>query len=82
MFYLVIAMFKLTCPICDAEVILDEKSKLNDRITCTNCYAQLAFKKVRNKLELRCSLCPNDHKECLDDCERRISHLKQHDLME
>ena len=75
-------MITLNCPVCDAQVELSKHAKLNDRVTCSNCYAQLAFKKIKGKLKLRCSLCLDDHAVCNEDCERRMTHLKQMDLLE
>ncbi len=75
-------MITLECPICDTKIKLSKKTKLNDRVTCPNCYAQLAFKKLKGRLELRCSLCPYGHAECDEECERRMSHLKQKELLE
>lgn len=75
-------MIKLNCPVCDKLIELSGTTKLNDRVTCPNCYAQLAFKKRKSQLELRCSLCPEGHSVCSEECERRMAHLKQMDLLE
>ena len=75
-------MVVLSCPVCEAKVELPQKAKLDDRVSCLNCYAQLVFRKIKGKLELRCSLCPGDEIECTEDCERRLAHLKQMELLE
>lgn len=40
----------LKCPICEANIEISDKTKVGERLTCSNCYAQLALYKHRSKL--------------------------------
>ncbi len=66
-------MKKMTCPICETKIDLPDNTKIGERLTCPNCFAQLALYKHQGKDVLACALCKNptfDAAEC-GDCERR-----------
>jgi hypothetical protein len=64
---------KMACPICEVKFDIPEGAKPKERLTCPNCFAQLALHQHKGKLILGCALCKNpnfDPVEC-GDCERR-----------
>ncbi|MBN3033678.1 MAG: hypothetical protein JW873_06250 [Candidatus Saganbacteria bacterium] len=64
---------KLTCPICEFNFEVPDSTKPKARITCPNCFAQLALHDHKGKKVLACAICKNpifDPAEC-GDCERR-----------
>jgi len=66
-------MHKVTCPICETVFEIPQGTKLKERLTCPNCFAQLALYEHKGKKVLACALCKNpnfDPEEC-GDCERR-----------
>lgn len=68
----------LKCPICDYEIDLSDDIKPGDRITCPNCFAQLAFHHHRKKTFLACPTCKEeifDPANC-EDCDRRTEKKK------
>ncbi len=66
-------MKKMTCPICENPIELPESAKAKDRITCPNCFAQLALHDVHGKLVIGCALCkePQFDPENCGNCETR-----------
>jgi len=71
-------MLKATCPICEHSFDIPSQTKPHDRITCPNCFAQLALHHHKGQLVLACALCKNpifDPEEC-GDCERRREKKK------
>jgi hypothetical protein len=64
---------KLTCHICETAFEIPASAKPGDRLTCTNCFAQLGLHKVGGKFYLGCPMCKEEiftSKAC-GDCERR-----------
>jgi C4-type Zn-finger protein len=69
----------LKCPICEANIEIHEKTKGGERLTCPNCFAQLALYKHRGKLVFGCAYCKElvfDPAAC-DECERRHERKRQ-----
>ena len=66
-------MIKLNCPICENTIDLPDNSKEKQRVTCSNCFAQLAFYRHNGKPVLGCAICkePVFDPESCADCERR-----------
>ena len=63
----------LKCNICETDIDLPDNPKPGHRITCSNCFAQLALYKVKGKYVIGCALCKEpkfDPSNC-GDCERR-----------
>ncbi|OGC04770.1 hypothetical protein A2276_02220 [candidate division WOR-1 bacterium RIFOXYA12_FULL_43_27] len=60
------------CPICETKIKLSEETKIGDRVTCTNCSAQLQLTLDGARKRLRCAFCTKDLVECGPDCETRI----------
>jgi len=63
----------LKCPICETKIELSGDEKPGKRVTCANCFAQLALFKHKGKFMLGCAICKNplfDPGNC-EDCERR-----------
>lgn len=70
------------CPICETGIEIPDKTKGGERLTCPNCFAQLALYKRRGKLVFGCAYCKErvfDPAAC-DECERR--HEKRRQLIE
>jgi hypothetical protein len=66
-------MIKLDCPICENPLELPARAKEKERLTCPNCFAQLALYKHDGKYVLGCAMCAEplfDPGNC-GDCERR-----------
>jgi ribosomal protein S27E len=64
---------KLKCNICENEIEINENTKPGTRITCPNCFAQLAVYKHKGKLVIGCAMCKEsifDPSNC-ERCERR-----------
>lgn len=64
---------KVSCPICESIIQLPEKTKEKERVTCPNCFAQLALFKHKGKPILGCALCQKpvfDPASC-GECEVR-----------
>jgi C4-type Zn-finger protein len=71
-------MINLNCPICESAIELTEKTKQKERVTCPNCFAQLAFYLHGGKPILGCAICKEpifDPGNC-GDCERRRERQK------
>ncbi len=71
-------MNKLKCPICDNVIDIPPEKKEKERITCPNCFAQLALYKHEGKLVFGCAYCKEqvfDPDRC-DECERRHDKKK------
>lgn len=71
-------MIKLNCPICENAIELPDNSKEKQRVTCPNCFAQLALYKHNGKHVLGCAICKEplfDPANC-EDCERRREKKK------
>jgi primosomal protein N' len=67
-----------TCPICENKIDLPDAIKPKERITCPNCFAQLALHNVNGKLILGCAICKEpqfDPANC-GDCETRREKKK------
>jgi len=66
------------CPICESPIDIPEAVKIGFRVTCPNCFAQLAIFKSKEDYVLGCALCKNPIFEpgnC-GDCERRRENKK------
>jgi hypothetical protein len=66
------------CPICDSEIELADDTRPGERLTCPNCYTQLALRKHRGKLILTCPTCKEevfDPQNC-EECDRRMDKKK------
>ncbi len=71
-------MIKLICPICEYPIELADDIKEKNRVTCPNCFAQLAFYMHNGKPILGCAICKEplfDPGNC-GDCERRRERRK------
>lgn len=69
---------KFKCPVCEHEIQLQEGTKDGDRITCPNCFAQLAIKIEEGRKKLKCALCANPKlADCKPDCERRQTEIER-----
>lgn len=71
-------MIKLNCPICENAIELPDNPKEKQRVTCPNCFAQLALYKHKGKHVLGCAICKEplfDPANC-GDCERRREKKK------
>jgi primosomal protein N' len=63
----------LKCPICETNIEISDTSRKGERVTCTNCYAQLAMHLLKKEPILACAICKEpvfDPANC-GDCERR-----------
>ncbi|OGC08389.1 hypothetical protein A3F86_02010 [candidate division WOR-1 bacterium RIFCSPLOWO2_12_FULL_45_9] len=70
------------CPICENKIDLRHQPQKGERITCQNCYAQLAFYEHKHKIVIGCAICKEsifDPTGC-GECERR--HEKKRILEE
>ena len=66
------------CPICEGPIELDEKTQVDQRLTCPNCFAQLALRKHKHRLVLTCPTCKEevfDPQNC-EECSRRAEKKK------
>ena len=66
-------MKNFKCPICEAEIKMEEPLKISERFNCENCFAELALHKHKKNIFLGCALCKEpgfDPNNCAD-CERR-----------
>jgi len=63
----------MNCPICEHKIEVTEKTKIGERITCLNCFAQLGLFKHKGKLVLACAMCkdPVFNPDNCGECERR-----------
>ncbi len=71
-------MSGLRCPICEANIDFSENAKAGERVSCPNCYAQLALYKHKGKWVVGCAFCKEpifDPARCLE-CERRHERRK------
>jgi primosomal protein N' len=69
---------ELKCPVCEFKIELPAKGQAGERITCTNCFAQMALYNHKGKLILGCALCKEpmfDPANC-EECERRRERKK------
>lgn len=63
----------LKCPICEAKIEIPADARPGRRVTCANCFAQLALFSHQGKSILGCAICKEpvfDPANC-EDCERR-----------
>lgn len=70
--------YKLNCPVCENEIEISEGAKEGKRLTCQNCFAQLALYKYKGKKLLACAFCKEplfDPEQC-EGCERRREKKK------
>ncbi|MFC1568183.1 hypothetical protein ACFL37_00610 [Candidatus Margulisiibacteriota bacterium] len=61
------------CPVCETEIDIPEPAKVQERVTCPACFAQLALHKHKGTKVLACAICQEpmfDPANCAD-CERR-----------
>jgi hypothetical protein len=69
---------KHKCPVCENPIELTEGAKEGKRVTCPNCFAQLAWHKHKGKFFLACPTCKEaafDPMNC-EECDRRIEKRK------
>jgi primosomal protein N' len=69
---------KLSCPVCENEIEIPEGAKEGSRLTCQNCFAQLALYHHGGEKLLGCAFCKEpvfDPEKCAD-CERRHEKKK------
>lgn len=61
------------CPICDEEIDIPDKFKRGQRITCPNCFAQLALYVHKGATILGCAICKESifNPENCENCENR-----------
>jgi primosomal protein N' len=68
----------LKCPVCEYKIELPDNIRSGKRITCPNCFAQMALFKYKGKPVLGCALCKDpvfDPGNC-EECERRREKKK------
>jgi len=72
-------MFTVKCSVCDTGLELKDDTKVGDRFTCTNCFAQLVLRIDQGQKVARCALClkGNEALECDENCERVIDYEKK-----
>lgn len=66
------------CPICENVIELEEKTPIGQRVTCPNCFAQLALRKHKRKMILTCPTCKEeifDPQNC-EECDHRAEKRK------
>jgi hypothetical protein len=66
-------MASYKCPICDTKLEIADTVRIGERITCTNCYAQLALRKHKRRKILTCPTCKEeifDPQNC-EECDTR-----------
>lgn len=71
----------LQCNICETTIDIPNKAKSGERITCPNCFAQLALYKIKGKFVLGCAIC----KEVVfdpDNCARCERNRERKALLE
>jgi C4-type Zn-finger protein len=72
-------MIKVQCPICEFKFEIPKVSKIGERVTCPNCFAQLGLHKQKDEYVLGCAFCKElvfDAQNC-EECERRHEKRKQ-----
>jgi len=70
--------YKLNCPVCENEIEIPKEAKEGKRLTCQNCFAQLALYKYKGEKLLACAFCKEplfDPEQC-EGCERRREKKK------
>lgn len=74
-------MLVIRCSVCEVENELPDDTKVDDRFTCTNCFAQLSLKIVNGEKVARCAVCllgkEKETFECSDDCERKVAYQEK-----
>jgi len=71
-------MTNFKCPICETKITVEDSAPKGQRITCPNCYAQLAIQQVKDKKFLACAICKEavfEPDNC-EECERRRERKK------
>jgi hypothetical protein len=66
-------MSLLNCPVCEHKIEVADTARERKRVTCQNCFAQLAVFKLKGEKILGCALCKDpvfDPFLC-GECERR-----------
>lgn len=66
-------MSSWNCPICENKIELHHHPKNGERITCPNCFSQLAFYEHNHNISIGCAMCKEsifDPSGC-GECERR-----------
>ena len=69
---------ELKCPVCEYPIELPATARAGKRVTCPDCFAQMALFKHKGKALLGCALCKEpvfDPKNC-EECERRRDKKK------
>ena len=69
---------ELKCPVCEFKIELPDNTRSGKRVTCPNCFAQMALFKHKGKQVLGCALCKDpvfDPGNC-EECERRREKKK------
>ncbi len=63
----------MECPICENNIDIAKDAKSGTRITCDNCFAQLALYSHKGKIVLGCAMCKESifEPENCGNCERR-----------
>ena len=68
----------LKCPVCEYKIELPDMIRAGKRVTCPNCFAQMAVFKHKGNYVLGCALCKEpvfDPTNC-EECERRREKKK------
>jgi len=63
---------KLKCKVCEHEIDA-AGMKEGQRLSCPNCFAQLAIYIIKGKKALRCAICKKGELECTSDCEVKMT---------
>lgn len=61
------------CNVCETEIEIPDNPKHGQRITCPNCFAQMAIYLIKGKHVIGCAICKEsifDPENC-ENCERR-----------
>lgn len=69
---------EIKCPICETKIEIAADARSGQRLTCPNCFAQLAVFSHQGKRVLGCAICKEplfDPGNC-EDCERRRERKK------
>ncbi|MFH1683747.1 MAG: hypothetical protein ABIA67_02560 [Candidatus Margulisiibacteriota bacterium] len=66
-------MHEKNCPVCEGPIEIPDSAKIGDRLTCPNCFAQLALYKHKKEQIIGCAICKEAvfNPENCEDCTRR-----------
>ena len=67
----------LKCIVCEHKFEVPLKTKVGERLTCPNCFAQLSLQIVEGKRVLRCALCQKGVLECGENCEQLLTEKEK-----